>query len=64
MTKKCQALLSYILHEEHSATDHRKEAKPVWTHMQDERQQAGEEGDVWNDGGRDEERKTVQRMVG
>ena len=52
------------MQEEHGATDNGKEAKPVWTHMQDEGQYAGEEGDVWNDGGRDVEKKTVQRMVG
>ena len=52
------------MQEEHGTTDHGKKAKLVWTHMQDEGQQAGEGGDVWNCGWRDEERKTVPRMVG
>jgi len=40
-------------------SDHGNETKLVWTHMQDEGQQAGEGGDVWNDGKRIEKRKTV-----
>ena len=46
------------MQEEHGATDQEKEARAVWAHMQDEGQEAGEGGDVWNDGGRDEESKT------
>ena len=30
------------MQEDHGATDHGKEAKPVWTRMQDEVQYAGE----------------------
>jgi len=37
---------------------HGKKAKPVLTHIPDEGQQASE-GDVWNTGWKDEERKAV-----
>src|SRR6218665_3018798 len=43
---------------------HGKETEFVWIHMQDEGQHAGEGGDVWNEGKRIEERKTLQTMVG
>src|SRR6218665_2997910 len=33
----------------------------MFGHMQDEGQKTGEGGDVWNDGGRDKERKNVSK---
>jgi len=49
----------------HGATDHGMEAKPVWTHYAGWRiTLTGEGSDIWNDGGRDEERKTMQRVAG
>jgi cytochrome c551/c552 len=63
-TQKCGDPKVSCKQQEHCATHHGVETKPVGPYLQDEGRSTNEVCDVWDNGETDMERKTEQGVVG